>query len=195
VSHALRAFLAFSKVEQIVLVVASADLDRARSLEEAASDSVEIVLGGETRRESALAGLEAVRGDHVLIHDGARPFPSFELLRRVLEGAERFGACVPALPIVDTVRTRSEDGFLDPSEIDRSRLVRIQTPQGFRTSLLRRALPASPAGATDDAAAVLALGEPVATVPGDPENLKVTLPEDLPIAEAIGVRVTSACSD
>ncbi len=95
---------------------------------------------------------------------------------------------MPAVPVVDTVRYLDGRGFLRAEEVSRTSLVRIQTPQGFRREVLFAALKeAEERGLTltDDAAALLALGIPVAAVPGDPANLKITHPEDLELAEAL----------
>ena len=107
----------------------------------------------------------------------------------LLDGAIQHEACIPVLPIVDTVRPTKDDGFLSDGLLDRSGLTRAQTPQGFHTELIRRALALSPPDVPDDAAAVLALGSAVWTVPGEPTNLKVTAPADLILAEAIGERL------
>jgi 2-C-methyl-D-erythritol 4-phosphate cytidylyltransferase len=188
-SYAVHAFLRSGRIDQMVVVLSPADLQRARELAVEETDGIAFVAGGKTRMESSLAGIEQAEGDLVLIHDGARPFPSAALIGHVIEATSRFGACVPVLPATDTLRILRDDGFLDPAHLDRERIVRMQTPQGFRTSLIRRALPECPPNATDDAAAVLALGEPVATVPGDVANLKVTTPEDLEAAESLARRL------
>jgi len=187
--HTFRAFAASPRVDEIVLVVGPGEEAQVRGLLPPFPRTTAIVPGGGMRRDSAIAGVEAARGDIVLIHDGARPFPSLDLIERVIDGAVEHGACVPILPVVDTLRRSPAEGSLCAEDVDRRDLVRIQTPQGFRRSLIRRALPLCPADAPDDAAAVFALGEAVWPVAGEPANLKVTVPGDLPLAEAIaGVR-------
>jgi 2-C-methyl-D-erythritol 4-phosphate cytidylyltransferase len=184
-----RAFVASERIDEIVLVVGPGEEARVRDLLPAARFETTVVPGGAMRRDSAIAGVEAAYGEIVLIHDGARPFPSPELIERVIVGAVEHGACVPTLPVIDTLRRGSADGSLSAGDIERCELVRIQTPQGFRTSLIRRALALAPPDAPDDASAVLVLGEVVWPVAGEPTNLKVTVPEDLPLAEAVaGIR-------
>jgi len=134
-----------------------------------------VVAGGATRSASVRAGLAVVPpdADVVLVHDAARPLASADLWRRVLgalaSGAE---AVVPAVPVVDTLRE------VDGETVDRGRFVAVQTPQGFRADVLRRAHIGSPES-TDDAGLVEAIGGMVQVVEGEPENRKVTTPADL----------------
>lgn len=181
----IAAFANAPRVSEIVVVVRQGEEKRVASLlPPRAEGRVRIVRGGAARRDSSLAGVRAASGDFVLIHDGARPLVSVDLIDRVIDGAATHGACVPTVSAVDTVRRVDEAGFLLPGAIERVGLVNIQTPQGFRAELIRRCLeetadPALP----DDAAAVFGLGIPVATVAGERENLKVTTASDLPLAE------------
>lgn len=178
-----------------VVVVPGDDTARwaARVDELGGAPSVEVVAGGDTRQASVLNGLRALRAgdtpgdvDHVvLVHDAARPFARVELWNRVAAEAARSGAAVPVLPSVDSLKRVGADGAAVES-VDRSGVVRAQTPQGFRfAELLEAHLAALEAGvdATDDAALFERSGRRVATVPGDEDNLKVTVPEDLERAE------------
>jgi len=149
---------------------------------------VRFVQGGEDRQASVAAGL-AVLGDVelILVHDAARPLVEDATVAAVIDAAKKFGAAVPALPIHDTVKEVGADGRVKGTP-SRAALVLVQTPQGFRADLLRRAhAEAQAAGvrATDDAALVERLGEPVVLVPGRRSNIKITTREDLLIAEAI----------
>lgn len=183
-AHPLEAFARANAVDEIVVVVRPRDEARAASVVRGLPLPTRVVPGGERRLDSARAGVAAARGEVVLIHDGARPLASLDLIQRVLAATLRHGAAVPVVPVADTVRYARE-GFLAET-LDRAELVLIQTPQGFRRELLvagyaeadRRGL-----DLPDDAAAVLLLGRPVAAVPGDPKNLKVTRREDLAVAE------------
>lgn len=143
-----------------------------------------VVEGGERRQDSSLAGVTAARGDYVLIHDAARPLVSAGLIARVLEATVRHRAAAPGIPMRDTLRY-AEGGFLVPGSPRRAGLWAMQTPQGFERELVLRALREAGAEITDDAEAVLALGQPVALVPGEVRNLKITYPEDLGLAELI----------
>jgi 2-C-methyl-D-erythritol 4-phosphate cytidylyltransferase len=144
-----------------------------------------IVAGGETRSASVRAGLAAVpaSADIIVVHDAARPLARAELWAEVMGAVERGAeAAIPAVPVTDTLK-RIVDGRVAET-IDRGQLVAVQTPQAFRAELLRRAH-AGGGDATDDAALVEALGAVVTVVTGDPDNLKITSPVDLVVAEAL----------
>ena len=118
------------------------------------------------------------------MHDAARPFPSLQLIDRVIDAVEVHGAAVPGLAVVDTIRYQDEAGMLVSGDVPRDRLLRMQTPQGFIRSHL---LAASSGGetATDDAGLLLASGRPVAVVEGEETNIKVTTRADLVHARQI----------
>jgi 2-C-methyl-D-erythritol 4-phosphate cytidylyltransferase len=143
------------------------------------------VEGGARRRDSVARGVEALGPGTalVLVHDAARPLVPAEVVSRVLRAARETGAAIPVLPLHDTVK--QVEGGRVRRTLDRRLLAAVQTPQGFRTDLLRRALLRDDEEATDDAALVEALGAPVAAVPGDPRCLKITTPLDLLFAEAL----------
>jgi 2-C-methyl-D-erythritol 4-phosphate cytidylyltransferase / 2-C-methyl-D-erythritol 2,4-cyclodiphosphate synthase len=145
--------------------------------------------GGATRRESVLAGLRAAEGaDRVLIHDAARPFASTPVLDRLLTALDSAAGAVPVLPVADTLAGAGAE--LGPV-LDRSAVLRVQTPQAFRYDLIRAAHEAwSGPEPTDDAQMLRAAGRAVATVQGDPMLDKITRPEDFAAAEArLGQRV------
>jgi 2-C-methyl-D-erythritol 4-phosphate cytidylyltransferase len=120
----------------------------------------------------------------VAVHDGVRPFVAAEVIHRCFETAAQQGAVVPVVPVVDTVRELLEAGESRTVSRDRYRLV--QTPQTFRTSLLLKAYQQPYQTAfTDDASVVEALGAPVTLVEGNRENIKLTTPFDLLVAESI----------
>ena len=140
-----------------------------------------VVAGGATRSASVRAGLVAVpdRATHILVHDAARPVPLPDLWRRVLDAlAEGADAVVPGVPVTDTLRD------LAGGTVDRQRLVAVQTPQGFRADVIRRAH-AGEGEASDDASLVEAAGGKVTVVDGDSRNIKVTNRTDLTLAELL----------
>ena len=145
------------------------------------SPTVLVVAGGASRAESVRAGLAALPGDatHVLVHDAARPLTSPELVQRVLAALESGAdAAVPVVPVTDTLRT------VGGNPVDRSGYVAVQTPQGFDLDVLRAAH--SEGGeATDDATLVSLNGGTVVHVDGDVRNIKITVSQDIPIAEAL----------
>jgi 2-C-methyl-D-erythritol 4-phosphate cytidylyltransferase/2-C-methyl-D-erythritol 2,4-cyclodiphosphate synthase len=156
------------------------------------------VFGGATRQRSVRNGLEAQAGakpDIVLIHDGARPFASRELISRAIDAARLHGAAVPATPMTDTIKEVDGDGRIVASP-ERASLRAVQTPQAFRFDLILAAhREAARADLTDDAAVAEAAGHPVFVFDGNLNNMKVTTMQDLREAEvrlssrAIEVRV------
>jgi 2-C-methyl-D-erythritol 4-phosphate cytidylyltransferase/2-C-methyl-D-erythritol 2,4-cyclodiphosphate synthase len=150
-----------------------------------------VVPGGIDRQGSVAAGLRALPPgpDLVLVHDAARPFLSPRLASEVIAAAARDGSATAALPVSETIK-RGEDGWVRET-LDRALLYRIQTPQAFRRALLEQAHEvASREGfrGTDDAVLVERLGKPIRLVLGDAINIKITVPEDLVLAEAMLAR-------
>ena len=148
-----------------------------------------VVRGGESRTHSVLlAALEARPDAELLaVQDGARPLVTPELIDAVAEAGARTAAAAPAVPVKDTVKVVRADGTVDRT-LERDALRAVQTPQIFEASILKAALQSAlEAGAavTDDCSAVERLGKRVYLVEGDEENLKITTPVDLLLAEAI----------
>lgn len=151
---------------------------------EALLASYEVVFteGGVTRQESVYKGLQALPAScmYVLIHDGARPFVSSNLMRRVLSSAKEGGACIPVVALSDTIYETRHGELL--GVLERDKLGAVQTPQGFERELVMRAHEHARAlglTATDDAALVKALGSKVYVVEGELSNIKITHPEDV----------------
>ncbi len=138
------------------------------------------VPGGATRQESVLAGLEALEPhtpDIVLVHDAARPLIPPGTIPALLRALETSPGAIPAAPVADTLK-RGENGRIIAT-IPRASLYRAQTPQAFRFPVLLRAHRSGAQAATDDAALLEAISEPVAIVPGSEDNIKITYQEDL----------------
>lgn len=184
-AYSLRAFAASPAVSQIVLVVSPGNLTRASGLLASLEIEAQIREGGDRRQDSVRSGLEAVADATVVaIHDGARPFVSRRLIDDCYRAAEESGAAISAIPVRDTLKRASTDGWVEGT-VDRSALWAAQTPQAFRTALLRRAYESVEGEITDEAVAVERLGYRVRIVHGDPSNLKLTSREDLALAEAL----------
>lgn len=166
-----------AEVSEGVVVVVRAD---SPLLHAQPRTKVSIVAGGPNRSASVRAGLEAVPPSvpYVLVHDAARPLADREVYGRVV-GALRAGAdaVVPVVAVVDTIRA------VDDGVVDRDLLRAVQTPQGFRSEVLRRAH-ADADDATDDATLAEAVGAEVVLVDGDVRNLKITRPTDIVVAQA-----------
>jgi 2-C-methyl-D-erythritol 4-phosphate cytidylyltransferase/2-C-methyl-D-erythritol 2,4-cyclodiphosphate synthase len=181
---AIDAMVLARSVRHVVLVVAPVQVDRMRSVGWLADGDLTVVGGGDRRSDSVLAGVQATDADVVLVHDGARPLASPALADEVARAAARHGAAVPVIPVVDSLK-RASDGRLAGS-VDRAGIVRAQTPQAARRALLVDAYGAAGnADFSDEAALLESRGVPVATVPGDPLNIKVTEPADLELVRAI----------
>jgi 2-C-methyl-D-erythritol 4-phosphate cytidylyltransferase len=189
VLHSLLRFDAHPEVHEIVLVAPPGqDLPWRNFLlrDVGAAKLRATVAGGAERQDSVRAGLAAISPDSelLLIHDAARPLVPAALIGSVLAAARECGAALPLLPVSDTVK-RHRDGVVVET-LARAELGLAQTPQGFRTPLYREALAAADRDgvqATDDVALVERLGRPVACVPGERDNIKITLPADLAYLE------------
>lgn len=184
----LRAFQACDFVQEII-VVTHAGGERNAYLSCDGCDKVaRVVHGGGNRTASAYQGVMAADPgtEIILIHDGARPFVSEAVIRAAVEGAEKYGAALPVVAVTDTIKVR-ENGFVADTP-DRAKLFAAQTPQAFRSELIKAALTdAVEKGLelTDDCAAVERLGMKVRMVEGDSFNRKITVPADLIAAEAL----------
>lgn len=148
-----------------------------------------VICGGKTRMESALAGVSEVnkKATLIAIHDGARPLVTEDLIRRTVYAANDQLAAVPALKSTDTLKLLDENNFIRGS-IDRESVLRIQTPQVFSADLIKGALTQAVKRGqtlTDDSSAMELMNVKVYTVLGEEDNIKLTTPRDLVIAEAI----------
>lgn len=149
---------------------------------------IAVVAGGSSRQESVSLGLNALSGKVTLaaIHDGARPFVTWQLIDRVVRAANTYGAVAPAVPVKDTIKV--VEGRVVKSTPDRATLYAVQTPQVFDFDLLRGALAKAKqdgAQVTDDSSAVERMGMSVKIVEGDERNIKITTPMDLKIGSLL----------
>jgi 2-C-methyl-D-erythritol 4-phosphate cytidylyltransferase len=175
-----------SLVRQIVLVVNNKDLGRGQELKEERSWSkVVLCLGGARRQDSVKQGLRQVRScDWVMIHDGARPFLTPDLIEKGSKMAAEFGAAVAAVPVKDTIKLADSRDLIKET-LQRDRLWAAQTPQTFSLDIITKGYENLTTEVTDDAAAVERLGYKVHLYMGDNKNIKVTTPEDLALARII----------
>jgi 2-C-methyl-D-erythritol 4-phosphate cytidylyltransferase/2-C-methyl-D-erythritol 2,4-cyclodiphosphate synthase len=143
-----------------------------------------VVAGGERRSDSVRNGVNAATADVVLVHDGARPLASPALADAVAHAAAQHGAAVPVVAVVDSLKRAS--GAMLGASVERDGIVRAQTPQGARRQLLVDAMAAAKGQAFSDEAALLeSQNIAIATVPGEAQNIKVTLAEDLDMVRAL----------
>ena len=196
--RAINAFEQSPLIEEIVVVTKEERLEEVAELCKTynLSKVSSVVMGGKTRTESALAGVMALKKDCRLtaIHDGARPFVSKQLIEDCIRRASIQYAAIPVVKSTDTLRAVDENGSLIGT-YDRDRVVRVQTPQIFLSEIIKGALSdAVQKGMTftDDASAVERMGVRIQAVEGDEENIKLTTPQDMLIAQGILERRKSA---
>lgn len=191
-SHTMLAVDACPEVDDICLVVPESDIDYCRKAVLAPiylRVPVKMIAGGPQRQESVYNGLSSLVSDNgiVLIHDGVRPFVGVDEIRRCIDAAKIHGACIPGLPVSDTLKAVDDGGDIIRT-IDRGLLWHAQTPQAFQCRLIKDAhekAKCEGVTGTDDAFLVERLGEKVHIVSGSIFNIKITTPEDLKMAEAI----------
>lgn len=188
--HTLIAFSRCDSVDDLIVVVASEEVAKVRSMLRAVPGLKpwQVVAGGTERQYSIANGLGALRAsaDVVLVHDGARPLTSNALITAVVEAAKRHGAAITAVPAKDTIKIADEDGCVIETP-KRNTLWSVQTPQGFKRDILVNAYQQAAQDhflGTDDSSLVERLGVQVKIVEGEYGNLKITTPEDMLIAEA-----------
>jgi 2-C-methyl-D-erythritol 4-phosphate cytidylyltransferase len=173
-------------VQQIVLVLNDKDLARGQKLRKQ-RDWVKVILcpGGARRQDSVKAGLGQLKDcDWVMIHDGARPFLTPDLIEDGLNTVGETGAAVAAVPVKDTIKLADRRSLIKET-LKRERLWAAQTPQIFSFDMITRAYEKLTTEVTDDSAAVERLGYKVKLYMGDYENIKVTTPEDFALARII----------
>ena len=173
-------------VRQVVLVLNDKDLARGWKLQERKGWSkATLCPGGARRQDSVTEGLRRMRDcDWVMIHDGARPFLTPDLIEDGLKVVEEIGAAVAAVPVKETIKLAADDRLVGET-LQRDRLWVAQTPQIFGSDLIKKAYENLTAEVTDDAAAVECLGHKVQLYMGDYRNIKVTTSEDLALARII----------
>lgn len=186
-----------SAVDEIILVTGAGEEEFCRNeiIEKYQFKKVKsIVTGGKERYHSVANGLKAcTECKLVLIHDGARPFLDQDTIKRCIQAAEEFGACVAGMPVKDTIKIASEDGFV-ASTPNRNYVWTVQTPQTFQYDLIapaykklleeENALKEKGVNITDDAmVAEYFTGQKIRLVEGSYKNIKITTPEDLQVSE------------
>jgi 2-C-methyl-D-erythritol 4-phosphate cytidylyltransferase len=194
--HTLRRFAAVPAVHEIVVALRKDEIDGfhaqlEKQYPEILSKRLQFVEGGEHRQNSvanALAVLRPDATDIVLVHDAVRPFISSEIIRSVIDAAEKHQAAIAGWPAVDTVKQveRTAEGAVIKATIPRASIVMAQTPQAFRYDVLKKVFDDAEADGflgTDEASLVERAGLPVVVVMGSANNIKITTPADLELAE------------
>ena len=190
----VKTLLAFEKsqcIKNIILVVKESDLYELQILTEKYSITklTDIVCGGKTRQESVLKGLARIKqtDKNVLIHDGARPFVNEEIISAVAQALNTYDAVTCAVKLKDTIKQVDETGKIIYT-LNRNTLIAVQTPQGVNIEKYRKAIETVEdfTAYTDDTSIMEAAGFTAATVNGSYKNIKITTPEDIPLAEIYG---------
>jgi 2-C-methyl-D-erythritol 4-phosphate cytidylyltransferase len=185
--RATRPFQQCPAVSQIVVVVSGEKEQQCRALvgRPGWSKVSDVCLGGARRQDSVAAGLKRLKEpDWVVIHDGARPLVTVDLIERGLEAAKETGAAAAAVPVTDTIKVADDAGIVRQT-LPRQNLRAVQTPQVFRFDIIRDAYEKDTGDVTDDASLVERLGHKVRLYAGSYDNIKVTTPADLALAEII----------
>lgn len=191
--HTLEVFINQPLIDDLILVIGQDEEEQVASLlnkYELAHKVTQLVYGGKERQDSVYNGLLALNElaeapEYVLIHDAARPFVQPEEIDRLIEAVRRYSAATLAVPVTDTIKRANDKEFVVET-LNRSELWAIQTPQGFTlSSILRAHELAREEGylGTDDASLIERLGQEVKLVLGSYDNIKLTTPEDIALAE------------
>ncbi len=174
-------------IDQIVVVVSAKNIEKCRRLvaEEGWSKVTDVCAGGKQRQDSVAEGLKCLKyAAWVVIQDGARPLITNGLILKGLEAARETGAAAAAVPVTDTVKVAGSDDIVRQT-LPRQDLRAIQTPQVFRIDIIQNTYSHAPGEATDDASLVEKAGYKVKLYPGSYDNIKITTPADLAIAEVL----------
>ena len=190
IAHSLDALHASDHVDSVVVVLSDANIDQgSRLVAEGRYPKVtSICLGGKRRQDSVRQGLERLPdAEWIVVHDGARPLLDAGLIERGLTEARLTGVAVAAVPVKDTIKAADADMVVTQT-LGRDTLWIVQTPQVFRSDILSQAHEMVTDDVTDDASMVERVGGKVRLFMGSYENIKVTTPEDLSMAEALFTR-------
>jgi 2-C-methyl-D-erythritol 4-phosphate cytidylyltransferase len=183
----IEAFQRSPLIDRIILVNSQKNLEPVECLriERKWTKVAEVCTGGKRRQDSVAAGLKLVNDcDWVIIHDGARPLISQDLIERGLEAAKESGAAIAAVQVTDTIKLAGNDQFVIETP-PRSNLWAVQTPQVFRYGIIKEAYEQAGGDVTDDASLVEKIGSKVKLYQGSYDNIKITTNRDLAVAELL----------
>ena len=174
-------------IDQIVVVLSRQNIEQCQQLvaEQGWTKVTDVCVGGKRRQDSVVAGLSRLSNCHwVVIHDGARPLVTADLIERGLEAAAETGAAIAAVPVTDTIKVAGDDRLVKETS-PRHNLWAVQTPQVFRSDIITRAYKQARGDVTDDASLVEQMDSGVKLYTGSYDNIKVTTPDDLLLAEVL----------
>lgn len=197
--YALEIFEKSPAVDSVILVGQKERLSQLKNIvsQYGLKKIVQVVAGGETRRESVACGLAVIDDDTdvVLVHDGVRPLVSLKVIEDAVAFCSKWDAVVTAVAVKPTIKRVNKESLLVEETLDRGELWEIQTPQAFKKNILLKAHQQNKdSNPTDDAVMVEQLGVKVKVSPGDYKNIKITTQEDLAIAETF-LKLQSSSSE
>ena len=189
--HTVERFLSCPDIDSIVVVLPKEEIEEGRPTLfpiPIKNEKLRFIAGGENRQSSVFNGLQVIDAQEgiVLIHDGVRPLIAESLIEAAIQGARQWEACIPAVSVTDTLKRVDENAMVNGT-LSRKGLWLAQTPQAFKLSLIRSAHQQAVLHqwqATDDASIVEHMGVAVKVIPGMVENIKITTPQDMRLAEA-----------
>jgi 2-C-methyl-D-erythritol 4-phosphate cytidylyltransferase len=183
--HTYKKFLNIRQIKQIVIPVEKHMLKMVRALFSKFSTPPLIVEGGITRKESVECAFKVLKNvDMVMVHDGARPLVSVQLINTLIKAAKKVPAVIPGIPTVDTIKVVTDNKVKET--LPRDKLILVQTPQIFAYDLLAKAYQKCfRQEMTDEALMIEKLGYPITVIKGEPNNIKITYPIDKKIAEIL----------
>ncbi len=186
IERSVKAFLDLPEIDEIIVVCRECDVEEFSKL--ITDDRVTFVIGGDTRQQSVKNAVENIDGcDYLIIHDGARPLVTQQVVLQTLDEAVLSGAAATGVRVKDTIKVVDDDLLITDTP-NRNTLVSIQTPQIFKFDLYKKAMEKANAenrDFTDDCCLIENLGKNVYTVLGDYNNIKITTQSDIPLAESI----------
>lgn len=190
--HTMRTFNESPLVDEIVVVTGKNDIERVKAIgkDNNINKLALVTEGGDTRRASVYNGICRANGDIVAIHDGARCLISHKEIEAVIADCEKYGAAALGVPCKDTLKSADGDGFI-AGTVDRSKTYQIQTPQVFKSDIIRDAHKKAIAEGfepTDDCSLLERYGGRIKITEGSYDNIKLTTPEDIAVAEKILAR-------
>jgi len=187
----LRKFLAIEEISSGIVVAAPEEVKHIESILqvlEGFKEKYKIVVGGKQRQDSVYNGLKSIGSemDIVIVHDGVRPLVSKQIIMASIRSAEKYGACITAVPVKDTIKRVQNNKVL--STLFRDDLWQVQTPQTFHYNILKKAHEQAKLKkfySTDEAGLIEWLGYPVNVIPGEYKNIKVTTADDIKLIEGL----------
>lgn len=182
IEYTIEAFEKCRDIDEIILVISKAEEKLFKDIKK--RHNIITTFGGETRTDSVLNGLEAAHGDWAVIHDGARAMIEPELIKKVIDDARKFGAATLGVKAKDTIKIVDSNGIVK-NTTDREYTYQTQTPQVFERSFIISAHKKNTSAVTDDATLAELCGKQVKITEGSYENIKITTPEDLILADGI----------